>query len=494
MNPGRLTLRAAGAAALVAAAAGLAVIAAFGGLVGLLAAAIVLAAAILAVIPRGGDRSRVLWWMHPAWALVLAILPGLALTTILPEATFLDQWRTPKFLTLDLALLLLALAATFVIGVILAGALMARRTDAPSALAAAPPALLPVLERAAVVLCWLTVTGYVLWACVGVARGLRPGDLTLAVTGEVSVLKDFLTPIGGVTTLTQFGPVAAVVLILARHLGSELPALRLLAMLVALSMLRVVGYAERLAVLEVVLPALLIWLVLPRPRRSRRIALTLLPVWAPVVLVVFFGTFEYVRSYSSDYYQREYAGRSYSEFTLMRLGAYYATGPNNSALVLRADQRERDIPYYTLSGLWNVAPVAAFAPYERFAGTSQTTDYRELLELEANAEYNNTGGLILPVFDYGLIGGFIFWLGAGVAVGAAYRLFTTGDVRGLILYPVLYFGLLEAGLIFYWTTGRALPSIVAALVVGARAHQALRPTTPPRPHRVSMPHTTPSHP
>ena len=74
----------------------------------------------------------------------------------------------------------------------------------------------------------------------------------------------------------------------------------------------------------------------------------------------------------------------------------------------------------------------------------------------------------LPIFDLGVPGAFAFWGVAGLALGWAFALFRRGDIRGLVLYPVLFIGLLEAGRILYWPQGRALPSIAAAVFLGVR--------------------------
>ena len=64
------------------------------------------------------------------------------------------------------------------------------------------------------------------------------------------------------------------------------------------------------------------------------------------------------------------------------------------------------------------------------------------------------------------------------AIGWVYRLFKAADLRGLLLYPVMFIGLLEVGLILYWPTGRALPSVVGGLVLGIALHRAQRRSGP----------------
>ena len=329
-----------------------------------------------------------------------------------------------------------------------------------------------MLERATRALFWITVVGYVLWAAVGVARGLRPPDVaTIFTGGGVRQAKNYLAPVAGVTTLGQFGPLAVVCLLLLRHLGTEMRTIRYLVILFGLALVRNFVYAERLALLELAIPAILVSILLSR-RPKRRPALVLLPLWAPVALLIFFGSFEYFRSYSSEYVRKQSEGQSYAEFTLTRLGAYYATSPNNAILLARSDAREHDVPYYVVAGIWQFPLLGGVVSHARLAGTNIGDDYKQLLEVRANPAYNSSGALLLPVFDLGVMGGFGFWLLAGTAIGVAYRRFRVRDVRGLLLYPVLFVGLLESGRVLYWPSGRAFPSLMRGLLLGGALYRA----------------------
>jgi hypothetical protein len=444
---------------------------------------IVLLLGVVLFVPQSGTRSRVFWWMSPTWAILIAVTPGMVLTAVLSDSFFLEHWRTPKFLTTGHVILMAGLTVTFILGAQLGPRILGSRDRLGEFVKSAPDDVRARLERATRILFWLTVIGYTLWASIGLARGLRPDAVVGIFTGGgVSQVKGLLAPVGGVTTLTQFGPVTVVCLILLRRMGTGMRTGRYLLAVFVLALVRNFVYAERLAVLEVAIPAFVIWLVLPVRPGKRRPALTLLPIWAPIALLIFFGSFEYFRSYSSEYYRDQYAGRSYADFTMTRVGAYYATGANNGVLAMRSDTRDKPIPYYTIAGLWNFPLVMAITPYERLAGTSVGRDYEQTLDARANPEFNNTGAMLLPVFDFGLTGAVAFWLVVGAAIGWAFQRFREGDVRGLLLYPVLFIGILECGLILYWPTGRALPSIVAALVLAGSLHRAhrraLRPAAP----------------
>jgi len=429
----------------------------------LMAALLIFGVACLA--PQSGASSRILWWMNPSWALLLAVIPGLILCMFLPENIFIERWGTPKYVTVGHVMLMAALAITFVVGAQLVSKAISSRPS-ENFFTNLSEDTQTRLERATRFLFWLTVAGYALWATIGVARGLRAPDVSNIFTGGgVHQAKNFLAPVAGVTTMTQFGPLAVVCLILLRHVGSELLTGRYLVALLALATVRNFVYAERVAILELAIPAIVLFLALPRPRMKRRAILTVLPLWAPIALLIFFGSFEYFRSYSTPYGRDQNAGRSYADYTVSRVGAYYATAPNNGVLVQRSDQRKNHVPYYVLSAAWTFPLIGGTVPHERLAGTNVGRDYETALEADANPEYNNTAALLLPVFDLGVTGAFAFWLLIGAAVGVVYRRFKAADIRGLLLYPVLFIGVVESGLILYWPTGRAIPSIVAGVVL-----------------------------
>ena len=89
-----------------------------------------------------------------------------------------------------------------------------------------------------------------------------------------------------------------------------------------------------------------------------------------------------------------------------------------------------------------------------------------MLAQYGNPEFNNPGGLAVPAVDFGAVGGVLFFLVAGLVIGFAHRSWRAGNPAGLLLYPVLFTGLLELPRYLYWTQGRVVP---AYLVLGITA-------------------------
>jgi hypothetical protein len=424
---------------------------------------------IVAVWPPGDRAVGPPWWLNPIWLAPMAVLPGLVMTATTPAQTFVTLFGAPKLLTASWIAVILVLTACAMLGALIGTATTSRRAALSTQLG---PQTSRYLARSAVVLFWLTVLGYVLWAGIGAARGLTPSTVLSAVLGgSVSTIKGPLHPVGGITTLTQFGPPAVALLMIARRVGTDLGVRQIridLAVLVGLALVRSFVYAERLALLEVLVPMLVVMFGWPlHPRNApRRLFVTVLPLLAPVMLLIFFGTFEYLRSWSSDYYQKKYAGRSYSEFVVGRVESYYATALNNGVLINENDHRVRPVPWFTVRGAWDFPIVQLYVDYPELSGIDVPEDYATTLDVVANPEFNNQSGVLLPVYDWGVYGAGVFWLMIGALLGRAHGLFRRRDPVGLIVYPAVFIGIAEMGRILYWPNGRALPALVAALVVG----------------------------
>ncbi|GAA2885158.1 hypothetical protein GCM10010517_48730 [Streptosporangium fragile] len=412
------------------------------------------------------------WWLHPAWTAMLATLPGLLAAWTIGDDRFREWWRTPKIFDDGKALIVLAFVGVFVVGCMLPS--LARPVRATGiAVNARQRRILLLTGRSAAA---LTVVGYAVWLASAVSGGLSLADLGAVFAlspGSADAVKSELATIGGVTTLTQLGPLAMVCLFLDRRLGGR-PHTAAFTVLTGLTLARVVLNSERLALMEVVLPILAVISTL-RPgdgRRHHRWLWAGLPLLAPFALVTLFGTFEYVRSWSHYSTTMQI---DYSEFVLRRLTGYYATAYNNSAIVVDEIGPGLVWPYYTVGFLWNFPGLSAVLTPESVLGFDPARVWPGLLWRFGNPEYNNTGGLLAPLADYGLAGGMVFWGATGLAIGACHRWMRSGEVRGLVLYPVLYVGLVDLARYFYWGEGRAFPSLVGAVLLALFLHRRRAP-------------------
>lgn len=418
---------------------------------------------------RAEPSGPALWWAAPSWCLLLVVPASLALAQNTSDADFRTLYRTPRTLSVDDVGLFALAGAVLLLGVLLGQALAARQP--PAAWPGLSERQITVLERAATVLFRLTVVGYLAFAAVGLRRGVTLEQLTgplLSQTNYSGELRLLFAPVTGVTTMTQFGVAYVVVAGLQLSVGSRRGVSTRLAVVLGLSLLRSFYVTERLALLEVLVPFLL---VLAVRRRATHPALTAAaPALAVPALVVVFGLFEYSRSWV--YFRTRTTG-TYSQFVVDRLAGYYATAYNNGAVGLHQLTSPERLPYASLEALWTAPVVGQLQVYQRLSGgIDPAAESRQLLSRFASPEFTNPCGLCTPLIDFGLAPGLLFLLLAGAAVGALYAGFRTGGPLGLLLYPVAFTGLLEVPRYLYWTQGRTVPAIVGLSVLAVLLRRA----------------------
>ncbi len=413
---------------------------------------------------------QTIWWLHPAVAFSApALLAGATAYFTGPRA-YLYFWRTAKYFDRSCLNTLLAIIAVFVFGCVLGAA---RRPGNVSSEDWRLAIRWPAVRWCFMLSFLLTVAAYVVWILVGVKNGLNLSVVLDIIhqsgSADYNLREDYLQTIPGVTTGTQFG---IAVMALAAPLGVKLGwrHVRWQCLIVlAFALLRSFLNSERLAVLELLVPFAVsyIWVQTPK-RRLARLVIRAAPLLAAAMLYLLFSAGEYYRSWSSFYAQRE---SSFWSFTGLRLMGYYTTALNNGALIWRVNQPlALHYPMDTLDFLWRFpvlkdALFRLFPGITSFAGTAPNLRYMQLLSTSANPELNNPSGVFLPLIDYGLAGGLLYWLVAGVICGYLYSEFKQRSVAGVFLYPVLYISLIEATRILYWAGGRFFPGMTV-LVIG----------------------------
>ena len=434
---------------------------AIGGLLLLLVAAVAVAGVFAPM------TSAAPWWMHPSVLFAVAGLVAL-LTAALPSATtFLMNWGQPKLLT-DYHYFTLTLYALLAV----VGGVIAARPGERLARPDLDPRAAVRLGIAARVLVALSVFGYSVWFGLAVVRGLRPSDVIGVLSGAahatVVTKYQYLETIPGITTMTQFAGPAVVALLLSRRLGDHRPVAKLVALLVGLAVIRALIHQEREALLEIAVP-LLIVLALDTVSRGgrgglRRTRMAAAPILVPVLLVLVFGTFEYGRSWQ-NYYSIA-SDKSYPEFVTDRLTGYFATATNNSALIVKERSTAPTLPYFSIKSLWEMPGVSQLKLYERVSGRRPSEIASERLVALSNPEFNNPGGWMLARYDFGFIGGGVFWLVIGLGFGLLFSQVRRGSIAAWLVFPVLFVGFVDLPRFLYWAEGRALPAILGAVLCG----------------------------
>lgn len=419
--------------------------------------------------------SRPIWWISPV--AIALLVGGLSLipTSFISDTEFRALWRSPRVLdnhTLAMfgsGVLVLALSALIGMSVV------RRRPAVEGTWPGFGPEVRGLLTRASTVLLVLTVVGYLGFGYLIAKSGLTPADLLSATSADGTPAKDAIGTIAGVTTLTQFGVPAVVVAALLLTQGRDRRQIATIAIVLILAIGRAYVFSERLAVLELVVPLAVIGSARlgNRSRRGNVIA-QWIPLTSLPILLFVFGLFEYFRSWS---FYRSRTSSSFIEFAADRLAGYYATAINNGQIIYDNLRWPGRVPYDTLEVVWT-APglenVYNTLPPHRAAFPLGPTDYSTLLTQHGNPEFNNPSGYTGPFTDYGPYGGLVYLAIAGLVVGVTYRAFANGSLLGMLMYPIMFTGLLEMPRYLYWAQGRAAPAWVAMLVIGYLGMRLMR--------------------
>jgi len=311
----------------------------------------------------------------------------------------------------------------------------------------------------------ITIAGYIIWTAIAISRGVRLASIFGLIhgNGAASHLKTQLTSVSGVTTIVEVGIAAATVGSYCLFVSKDRSVRWRLAIIVLIAAIRASLNSERLALIEVVIPIAIVWLgsrvFLGQMTARLRRLLILVPLLAIMSLATYFGLTEYFRSYS--YYSRV-ESTSIVPYTITRLEGYYITSCNNGALIERYYFPRHRVPYFTIEAFWRAPLISTVLPYRHFeGGIDALTEESSIYRTYGNPSFNDVGGLLVPLIDYGRIGGSFFMGGVGVVVGLIYGLWRRGSVAGLMFYPFILTGLFDLPRGFYWTSGRCFPALVA---------------------------------
>jgi oligosaccharide repeat unit polymerase len=411
-----------------------------------------------------------IWWLHPAWLFALIIGSTMALAISQSHQNYL-LYDTPKYLNMYYGLLALGSIVAFAIGsqfAIVSGRL---------------PEPVGKESHSWLTLCCygmsgLALFGYLVWFAVAIKNGFSLGLLREVLLGDdphiaFVLSKEVFVNIPGVTTTTQFA-IAAVPLGVWLFSQGNRYIIIPVAVLVVIGLARALTLNERIAFIELMVPAFIIvirqfvlnrplpWIVAP--------GLRLAPFLGVFFLIFFFGCAEYFRSWK--HYQKDFD--SIVDFTMWRLSGYYTTAHNNGAMALETGVDNR-LPFYTFQSLWSFPGIAQLpVGFEKLTGVDALVRKDYMLERFGTVELNNEGGLFTPAVDFGVLGFLIFWFVGGFLSGRLYRSFMIGSIAGLLFYPVFFLAILETPRFLYLSNMRSFPAIIAIIAVIGSVHYMSR--------------------
>lgn len=409
-----------------------------------------------------GRPLATLWWLHPlagvvGIALVYASFVRFDFSRIVPQA-----WLPgPHYAWGGALLLLLALGIVSTTG--------ERRALALPA----PPWTFDLPRWATGVLLAATVFAYLLWFQVLIAQ---PRLLADVLSGQLFNLREIAPTTPGVTTMTQFGVayvIACVALAASRVRRLEWWEAFGLGAVFVLGTIRMLAWGERLALIELAVPAAVAWLAFAGVRRPAvwRLAV-LLPLAAPPLLYGVFAGTEYFRSWTT--YQRDYD--SIWSFALERLLTYYATASNNGIGLLVENNQWPEYSFRYVAEWLYMMPGVGDLLRESVGDVRE--QYRDFILRYAVPEFNNPSGLFPIVFDIGYAGSAVYFLAVGALIGRLWVLWRQRTPAGTLFYPVMVLFLFELLRFNYLSSTRFFPAALALLFLWSVAR---RPRPPGRP-------------
>lgn len=400
---------------------------------------------------------RVQWWANPLVLLLLVTGLTAVVSISLPESVY-TTWSTPKYLQGTESAILLSGIGLTAFGIALG--LQGWRHDS-SRVVSFNAEQLRWMRKAYLITLRLTIFGYVMWMLVSLTSGVGIGDLAAVVQRDESAigrLKDQSRPVGGLTTWTQLGPVAVALGVILRRLGYRN---RGVWVVIGLSAFRTLFYAERLALLETLIPALLLLALTASPESRSYRLLRSAPLVAPPAVWTLFAMSEYTRSWV--YYETT-TDQPFAQWVTVRMLGYYTTSYNNSALLHSTLPRDAP-PYYSVDAFWNAPGIGGIFSVDTIGTLPSENWWFQTLRSGANMEFTNTGSYLVVFAEFSAVFAAVLCVLLGFLYGRLYRGLLYASVPALIAYCALLVGLLELPRFNYISLGRCTPTLLALLVI-----------------------------
>ncbi|WP_345333068.1 hypothetical protein [Ferrimonas pelagia] len=297
------------------------------------------------------------------------------------------------------------------------------------------------------VLFYTSLTAYIVWF----GDILRNPSLLLEVIygnkGATYKVRETYETMPGITTLTQLS-------ILYSCLYALLPDKDrsqrvMLYILVALTTFRAFFWSERLALIEVVIPIVIVGCLAVRRGKARCIV-SLMPLIGIAGILILFALFEYHRTWVNHYIN---IYDNYFEFVTSRVFSYYYLALNSGAGLINELGAGQNTPFYTLQSLYRL-PMLGELIYNYMEPGNPTRDF---LYRFADPEFNNMSGVFTVIYDYGASAFVVFFL-IGFLARITYRSFISAELSWLsLMYPIFFISLIELLRVNYIFSVRVFP-------------------------------------
>lgn len=303
------------------------------------------------------------------------------------------------------------------------------------------------LKRSYNYMLFFCILAYVVWAGRFISIHGFGSALSIvnpnALVSNMYIFRQHSGRIPGITSMTEFGVVLAPLSIILFEETKEKKYIKFFVGLLFLSVVRALYFSERLAFVELLVPAFFTFFSYKEIKRKYNF----IPIIALVILFVMFGIFEYTRSWSRFYV--DYYKGSYVDFVVNRVLGYYTIAVNTECTALHF-KGPNYFPSLTLQWIWQFPGLKSVPEMIQGPAGSQ----ENLLELYGNEEFNNPGGMLTFIRDFGSLGMFLSFA-FGRIVGGFYKAFKQNYLAGQICYPICLLCLIELPRYFFFGNNRA---------------------------------------
>ncbi|MCY1105875.1 O-antigen polymerase [Shouchella clausii] len=315
------------------------------------------------------------------------------------------------------------------------------------------------------ILFWLTLLAYVVWFREFI---LDPRLLVNMLFGDVRYtdIRNMIDTIPGITTMSQLGIVYVIFYMLQKDYYEKKVRRKYsfyLLVIICMTAFRAVAWSERLALIEIFLPIVVIYFANYKGVRFKRL-LKAAPYVGVVLVFSLFSLTEYFRSWKSHY---QYIYDDFLSFASQRLLNYYYTALNNGAGYFEISSEPSYKFEHTLDWLYNFPILGTWIE----EAVRVNRDYTPFLRTYLTDEFNNPSGIFVYFYDMHVPLALLFICIVGVVLGLLYRGFATNEGIGVFIYPALYVGIIEVMRHPYLTSSRVFP-VILFILIGVFAFRA----------------------
>lgn len=395
--------------------------------------------------PRLLVASEVPYWLNPVSITTSIVFVSLLLFLSIDDSTYLSEFRQARWDYWHVMAIYSYILISVLIGMTFArffsGPRILMDRDYFSVVVSRYDSLFRIMAISAAI---LGLFGNILFF---VLSGMTLSMLMNVLNSEIGatyVLRDSFEKIAGATSfmnLTCWWFAYAMYVVIVRRDKLSAVGWSVSILLFLLGVFRGFAVNERRVIFELLIPGLIICVLMRRdwsPMMARFFRFA--PFIAVASLVFIFVSTEYFRTWA-NFWGNGNTNLGYFEWALTRLAGYYATALNNGVAILEASTIET-YGTLTLSGV-SKFPLIGDLIWSQQIKSEIKLSYVDALSLYTNPEFNNPGGFIVTLIDFGIIGGGFICFLVGFAVFFSFRLAQNGNFFAVLLYSQFFFSILE---------------------------------------------------